>query len=230
MRTMNMRILVVEDQADMAALIMEQLNRAGFVADRVGRLDEAKAALLSYDYPLMLLDRRLPDGDGLGALPDMRRTRPSVRIIVVSALNGTGDRVEGLESGADDYLTKPFDFDELLARIRASLRRPGGVELPRIVMGRLSFDLSAHQAFASDHPFELHRKETLFLECLMRRAERFVSYATITEEIYGFGEEASIDALRMLALRLRQKLKSEQLDVELVSSRGVGYMLRKSRI
>ncbi|ATQ70290.1 MULTISPECIES: response regulator transcription factor [Methylosinus] len=224
-----MRILVVEDQLDVAALITDSVNRAGFDVDRVGRLVEVKPALLSHDYPLMLLDRRLPDGDGLRALSEFRRARPGIRVIIVSALNGTGDKVDGLESGADDYLAKPFDADELLARIRACLRRASDVELPRVVMGRLSFDFAAHQAFVSDRPFELHRKEALLLESLMRRAERFVNHRTIMKEINSPGESASIDALRMLALRLRQKLKSERLDVELASSRGVGYMLRRAR-
>ncbi|MGO9768909.1 MAG: response regulator transcription factor [Roseiarcus sp.] len=224
-----MRILIVEDHKDMATLIADQINGAGFAADCVGRIDDAKTALESYNYRVMLLDRRMPDGDGLRALADFRRARPGIRVIVVSALNGGKDRVDGLDSGADDYLAKPFDPDELMARIRACLRRPGDVELPRIVLGRLSFDLVAHQAFESEISLELSRTETLFLECLMRRAERFVAFSRITEEIHGPGEEVSIDALRMLVLRLRQKLKNARLDVELVSGRGMGYMLRRSR-
>jgi len=211
-------------------MIADRIDRAGFVADRVGRIADAKAALSTHDYPLMLLDRRLPDGDGLRALSEFRRMRPGIRIIVVSALNGTEDRIEGLETGADDYLAKPFDADELLARIRACLRRAGATELPRIVLGRLSFDLAAHQAFHADRPIELRRKELLLLECLARRAERVVAYATILNEIYGPDDDvASLDALNMLASRLRQKLKSEELDVELISSRGLGYMLRRLR-
>ncbi len=212
-----MRILVVEDQAEIAALIADSITRAGFTADCIDRLVYVKAALRSHDYPIMLLDRRMPDGDGLDALPDIRRTAPNIQIIVISALNRTGDKIRGLESGADDYLTKPFDADELLARVRVCLRRRRDVELPKLLFGPLSFDLAAHQAFVSGRLFELHNKELLLLECLMRRAERFVNYRTIMKEIHGPGEDASMEALRMLATRLRQKLKNERLDVELVA-------------
>jgi two-component system, OmpR family, response regulator len=229
MRMAQMRILIVEDHAEMARLIANQINGAGFVADCVGRIDDAQAALEVYDYPIMLLDRRVPDGDGLRALAEFRRARPGVKIIVVSAMNGKSDKVDGLDSGADDYLAKPFDSDELMARIRACLRRPGEVAPPRMTLGCLSFDLSAHQAFASGAPFELTRTEALFIECLMRRAERFVAHSTITEEIHGPGEEVSMDAQRMLVMRLRHKLKNARLDVELLSGRGIGYMLRRTR-
>ncbi|PWB79469.1 MAG: two-component system response regulator [Methylocystaceae bacterium] len=224
-----MRILIVEDQRDMSAMMADRIERAGFVADRVCTLRDALEAIRTYDYPIVLLDRRLPDGDAVGALPDIRRFQPSIRILVVSALRALDDKIEGLDAGADDYLTKPFDADELLARMRASLRRPGAAPLPLIAVGSLSFDPNTREAFVGDRPLTLQRRETLLLETLMRRAERVVGYQTVIEEIYGFEEDVLIDAVRMLASRLRQRLKDENANVELISARGVGYMIRRRR-
>ncbi len=163
-----MRILIVEDQLDIASQIAERLGRSGYVADHVGTLADAIEAVKAHDYPVMLLDRRLPDGDGVSILPELRLTRPGIRVLVVTALRSIDDRVDGLDAGADDYLTKPFDADELLARIRASLRRPGGAIVPPVEMAALSFDLNAREAFVEGEPFIAPKREMLLLEALVR--------------------------------------------------------------
>lgn len=224
-----MRILIVEDQREIAALIADRIGDAGFVTDHVSDVADALQALKTHDYPLMLLDRRLPDGDAISALPAIRRIRPGIRIMFVTALQTIDDKINGLDAGADDYLTKPFDADELLARIRASLRRPGGQPLPSVVIGDLSFDLNAHEAFVAGQPLVLHKREMLLLETLMRRAGRAVTHDALIENIYGLGETVQPDALKMLVSRLRQRLKERCAGVEIFAARGIGYLLRKSR-
>ena len=113
-----MRILIVEDQPDLGSNIVERLARSGYYADQVGTLAEALEAVRANDYPLMLLDRRLPDGDGASILPEVRKVRPNVRVLVVTAMCSIDDKIDGLDAGADDYLTKPFNANELLARIQ----------------------------------------------------------------------------------------------------------------
>jgi len=223
------RILIVEDQREMAALIADRISDAGFVADHVCDVAEAIEALRTRDYPLVLLDRRLPDGDAIGAVPTIRRLRPGIRIFFVTALQSTDDKINGLDAGADDYLSKPFDADELMARIRASLRRPGGRPLPPVVVANLSFDLDAHEAQVAGRPLVLHKRELLLLEALVRRAERAVTHDSLIEEIYGFGEMVQIDALKMLVSRLRQRLEKQNAGVEIHAARGIGYLIRKAR-
>lgn len=224
-----MRILIVEDQREMAALIAARTQDAGFVADHVGDIGEALEALRSHDYPLVLLDRRLPDGDAIGAVPAMRRLRPGIRIVFVTALQSIDDKISGLDAGADDYLAKPFDPEELMARIRASLRRPGGRPMPPVMVGNLSFDLDAHEAQIEGRPFLLHKRELLLLEALMRRAGRAVTHDSLIEEIYGFADMVQIDALKMLVSRLRQRLERQAAGVEIHAARGIGYLIRKAR-
>jgi two-component system, OmpR family, response regulator len=224
-----MRILIVEDQRDMAALIADRIADVGFVADQVEGIGEALEALQARDYPIMLLDRRLPDGDAISILPEIRRVRPGIRIILVTALQSIDEKINGLDAGADDYLTKPFDPDELLARIRASLRRPGGRPIPPIALGSLSFYPATFEATVLEKPLLLHKREVLLLESLMRRAGRAVTHDMLIEEIYGLEENVQIDALKMLVSRLRQRLKERNADVEIHSARGIGYLIAKSR-
>jgi two-component system, OmpR family, response regulator len=223
------RILIVEDQREMAALIADRVRDAGFVTDHVGDIGEALEALRTRDYPLVLLDRRLPDGDAIEALPTMRRLRPGIRIVFVTAMQSVDDKISGLDAGADDYLSKPFDAEELMARIRATLRRPGGREMPPVVIGNLSFDLDAREAQVEGRPLVLHKRELLLLEALARRAGRAVTHDSLIEEIYGFGEMVQIDALKMLVSRLRQRLEKQTAGVEIHAARGIGYLIRKAR-
>jgi DNA-binding response OmpR family regulator len=221
-----MRILIVEDQREIAALMTERVRKDGYIADHVRTLEDAQEAVRAFDYPIMLLDRRLPDGDGVLIIPTVRRLRPSMRILVVSALRMIDERVEGLDAGADDYLTKPFDSSELLARIRACLRRPGSATLPLVVIGALSFDLNSREASIGGRPVLLFRREALLLESLMRRAGRVVTHDTLIEEIYGFDEVAQVNALKTLTSRLRRRLEAWGARADVQSVRGVGYLIR----
>jgi two-component system, OmpR family, response regulator len=224
-----MRILVVEDQLAMAALIAKRVSGSGFVADHVASIGDAIEALKDNEYALVLLDRRLPDGDGVSALPAMRKLRPGVRILLLTALSDTSEKIRGLDAGADDYLTKPVDADEMMARIRACLRRPGGESQPSVVVGELSFDLDACQAFVRGKPFALQKRELTLLSVLMRRAGRTVAHRALVDEVYGLGKTVQEDALRMLVSRLRQHLNEANAGVNIDSARGIGYILTKSQ-
>jgi DNA-binding response OmpR family regulator len=225
----KMRILIVEDQPEMASLMAERLTRSGYVADNVGTLEDAIEALRQYDYPIILLDRRLPDGDGVSILQSVRSTKPNTRVLLVTALRSIDERINGLDAGADDYLTKPFDADELIARIRAILRRPNAGVVPPVSLGELSFDLNQHEAFVRGQPFVMSKRELLLLEALMRRAGRAVKHSTLISEIYGLDDVVQADALKMSVSRLRQRLKDCRAGVEIHTLRGIGYLIERSR-
>jgi DNA-binding response OmpR family regulator len=224
-----MRILIVEDQPDIAKLIAKNVAKSGFVADRAGSLADASAAIREHDYPLMLLDRRLPDGDGISLLPELKRTRPGIRVLIVTAVRTIEERVNGLDAGADDYLTKPFAAEELIARIRACLRRPGGELLPPVTIGALTFDFNSRDASIHGEPFIPPRRELALLEALTRRAGRAVNYSELLEEIYGSDDGSHLGALKMLACRLRQRLDDRSAGVEIHAPKGIGYLVREMK-
>ena len=135
-----MRLLLVEDDPALGRSLEQRLGAAGFVVDWLTCGEEAEAAAAATPFPLVILDRRLPDGDGVGRIAALRRFRPDIRVLVLTALDATPDKIGGLNAGADDYLTKPVDPDELIARVRAALRRPGGAVPPPIDCANLSYD------------------------------------------------------------------------------------------
>ncbi|MBU3890393.1 MULTISPECIES: response regulator transcription factor [Methylosinus] len=223
-----MRILIVEDEADMARLIGKRLEKAGYACDHVGNLADAVEALRQFPYRLTLLDRRLPDGDGVEALPALRELRPGLRIMMVTALDAPRERVEGLDAGADDYLVKPFDGEELMARVRARLRSPSGSRLPEVTAGALSFDPSDQQFRVAENPMKLHKREFALLESLILRIDRVVARSILMEEVYGFDDIVSPGALDTLVSRLRKRLESADARVEIHLVRGRGYLLSEA--
>jgi two-component system, OmpR family, response regulator len=224
-----MRILLVEDEREVALSITRELSRSGFVVDHVPSIAEARRALKSRPYALVVLDRRLPDGDGMSLTPEMRRMRPGLQVLMLTACNETDEIVAGLDAGADDYLTKPFDFEELLARIRVAIRRHGGGSLPAIVVGDLSFDPRLRDASVRGKSVILHGRELMLLEVLMRHAGRMVSRQTLLEEIYGFDDDIQPSVLNLLVLRLRRRLDEYDVGVKIHAARGVGYMIMAAR-
>ncbi|MBM3553431.1 MAG: response regulator transcription factor [Alphaproteobacteria bacterium] len=222
-----MKILVVEDEPDVARAIARLLERSGFTPDHVISVDDARAAIRVHSYDLILLDRRLPDGDGLSLVSQLRREQPGIRVMMLTACDGKEAIVQGLDAGADDYLTKPFDSDELLARIRASLRRAGGVPTPPINVGGISYDVSLRDVAIHGKSVVLHGRELMLLEILLRNCGRMVPRATIMEEIYGFDDDVQASVLNSLIMRLRRRLEDQQAGVKIHMARGVGYMLTK---
>jgi len=183
-----MRILLVEDHEELAHQLRRRLKRSGFAVDQVDTIRDALQALESCSYAVAVVDRRLPDGDGISILPAIRRRQPGSRVLMLTALDAVDERISGLDAGADDYLTKPFDLDEMMARIRASLRRPGGDTSPPVLVGALAFDLSARTVSVAGKPAVFHQRELALLEGLVRRAGRIVARDTLLSEIWGFDD------------------------------------------
>lgn len=221
------RILLIEDDPALAREVIRALERDGWSLDHATCLTDAFEAVIQRPYRVILLDRRLPDGDGLSLIA-VARSRPAPpAIIVLTARDEVADRIEGLDAGADDYLVKPFALGELLARLRAACRRPTAGTAPEpIEIGRLSFDPAHREARVAGRPLDLARRELALLEVLVRRAGRVVQRAHIDGELYGFAAEVSGNALETQVSRLRRRLEEADAGVELRTVRGVGYMLR----
>ncbi|MET4384781.1 DNA-binding response OmpR family regulator [Bradyrhizobium sp. F1.4.3] len=222
-----MRILLVEDEAEMAGALASALKRYDMVVDHVPTLAEAEEAISADVHAAVLLDRQLPDGDGIALIPKLRARADGVPIIVLTARGELADRIAGLDGGADDYLAKPFAVEELLARLRAVMRRPAGLTPEVIGAGRLAFDVGHREASIDGRPFELPRRELLVLEALIRRMGRTVLRSALEEAVYNFDDEIQSNALDTHISRLRRKLAEADAGIEIHGIRGVGYLLKK---
>jgi len=222
------RILLVEDEVEMASALAVALKTHDMLTDHVSTLADAEEAAISNGYGAILLDRQLPDGDGLSLVPKLRGRGLAVPVIVLTARGDLIDRIAGLDIGADDYLGKPFAVEELLARLRAVLRRPADLPAEILRLGRISFDVGHREASIDGQPFELPRRELLVLETLLRRMGRTVPRAALEEAVYGFDDEIQSNALDTHISRLRRKLSETGAEVEIHAVRGVGYLLRQS--
>jgi DNA-binding response OmpR family regulator len=222
-----LRILLVEDDPALAREIVRGLEREKWAVDHVACLADAFEAILQKAYRAILLDRRLPDGDGI-ALVAAAKSRPfAPPVIFLTARDEIADRVEGLDAGADDYLVKPFALGELLARLRAACRRPSaGKAPPTVEVGRLSFDPSTREARIAGKPLRLPRRELALLELLVRRAGRVVQREHLESELYGFEADVSANALETQVSRLRRRLQEAEAGLDVRTVRGVGYLLQ----
>ena len=223
-----MRILLVEDEAEMAAALSQALKGYDMVVDHVPTLAEAEEAISADVHGAVLLDRQLPDGDGLTLIPKLRAKADGVPIIVLTARGDLADRVSGLDSGADDYLAKPFAVEELLARLRAVLRRPAGLQLEIIKAGRMAFDCSHREASVNGRPLDLPRRELLVLETLLHRMGRMVQRSALMEAVYGLDDDVQPNALDTHVSRLRRRLTEADAGVTINGVRGLGYVLRET--
>ena len=222
-----MRILLVEDERDMAEALTAALSRHHIVMDHAPTLEIAEEACRSGVHDAVLLDRKLPDGEGLTLIPVLRRENPGLPVIVLSALNALDQRVEGLDTGADDYLAKPFSTEELLARLRAVMRRPSQMGENAVYLGTLRFDLHDRQAEVDGTPLELTRSELLALEILIRRSGRTVSRTALADAVYGFDDDIASNTLDAHISRLRRKLSCAGIEIHGI--RGLGYLMRAAQ-
>lgn len=223
-----MRLLLVEDEPDMAALLRRVLEKHDFVTDSAPSVEIAIEAIETIAHDLVLLDRQLGDGDGASLIAYLRKRRPGVPVVILSARGTAADRVEGLNLGADDYIAKPFVINELVARLRAVLRRPTLMASERLEVNNLSFDVNQAEVFIDGTRLELPRKEYLVLESLMRRAGRTVRRALLEEDVFGSDDEIQSNSLEAHISRLRRKLSDAGALVSIQPVRGVGYFLKRN--
>ena len=223
-----MRILLVEDEIEMAVTIRAVLEREGYVVDHVATFADLQEAARLATSDVVLLDRTLPDGDGINAIVDLRRFNPGVPVIVVTARSGVDDRVTGLDTGADDYLAKPFAMEEMLARIRAVRRRPAALPQQQVQLARLVYDMDNDEALVGGVRLDLPRRELRVLAALMRRRGRTVLRGTLEEAVFGFDDEVQSNTLDSHISRLRKRLSEARAEVEIHAIRGVGYLLRSA--
>ena len=224
-----MRVLLVEDHAALRDLISDHLHEHGFAVDAVGRAEDALVSIAAISYDAAIIDLGLPEMNGLELLARMHAgTEDSIRTLVITARDSLSDRVRGLNAGADDYLVKPFDLDELEARLRALLRRPRLHYRPILTLGRLVFDPASRQATVAGQPLELTRRETAVLEELVRSNNKVIVKEVLEDHIYGFDEEVSHNALEATISRLRKKLTTAGAGLAIQTKRGIGYLLHSS--
>ncbi|NRQ17723.1 response regulator transcription factor [Ensifer sesbaniae] len=221
-----MRILLLEDEPEMASALKAALERRQVIVDHVSTLADAEAVAELWPYDVVVLDRRLPDGEGLDLIPKLRSLGVAAPILMLTALGSINDRVAGLDAGADDYLSKPFAVEELMARLRALARRPVSLNAEQTKVGRLIYDFHHREAAVDDKPLDLLRRERLALEALMRRPGRTVLRATLEESVYAMEDEIGSNALDSHLSRLRRKLDDVGAGVEIRAIRNLGYLLR----
>jgi DNA-binding response OmpR family regulator len=219
------RALVVEDDQRLRSLVVRTLTRAGLACDEAGRISEAEEFLSLHEYDLLVLDRRLPDGDGLDVCRRARGQGFGRSILMLTALDDSSSTVEGLSDGADDYLGKPFDLDVLAARAHALLRRNQRRAPSQIVSGDLRLDPGRRTAWQGESELSLTAREFTILETLLRRAGNVLSREEILEQAWGEREEPMSNTIDVLIARLRKKLDARGSSSRIETVRGVGYRL-----
>ena len=219
-----MRVLLVEDDPMIGESIRKGLNPEGYAVDWVRDGQAAELALQNEPYALVLLDLGLPRKDGFAVLQDLRRRKNRIPVLILTARDAVTDRVKGLDAGADDYITKPFDLDELGARIRAVLRRHAGRAEPRLTHGAITLDPVSHQVTHGGRTVPVSAREFALLQALLERPGAALSRAQLEERLYGWGQEVASNAVEVHIHNLRKKLGDDAI----VNLRGVGYVIGKN--
>lgn len=224
-----MRILLVEDDKKTAAFIAKGLQRAGFAVDHAADGEDGLHLALTEPYDAAVIDIMVPKQDGLSLIEELRRQKINTPVILLSAKRSVDDRIRGLQTGSDDYLTKPFAFSELLARVRALIRRASGAPEPtRLQVGELGLDLLKREVWRGEAKLELQPREFALLEYLMRHAGEAVSKTLLLEHIWGYDFDPQTNVVDVLVCRLRKKLDTGSGEDLIHTIRGVGYVLRES--
>ncbi len=224
-----MRILLIEDDKKTATFIVKGLERAGFAVDHAANGEDGLHLALCEAYDAAIVDVMLPKCDGLSLIGDLRRNKISTPVIILSAKRSVDDRIRGLQTGGDDYLTKPFAFAELLARLRALLRRgSGSAEATSLQAAGLSMNLLRREVVRGQRKLDLQPREFALLEYLMRHAGEVVSKTMILEHVWNYHFEPQTNVVDVLVCRLRKKLESDPGQEFIHTIRGLGYVLRES--
>ena len=225
-----MRLLVIEDEDRLSGILKSKLGDVGFTVDIASSAVDANAALELINYDAAVLDLGLPDGDGLAVLAAARRIGKALPILILTARDAVEDRVAGLNAGADDYLTKPFAMSELIARINALLRRPGGVLGINLEAGNVRLDTVGREITVAGTPVRLSRRELAILEQMMRRFGRIVPKTVLEEKLYGIDEEPDSNPIPVHVHHLRRQLEAANASLAIHTIRGVGYILAEIRL
>lgn len=227
--TQDMRILVVEDQKKMAQFLQKGLEEHGYQADIAETGAGAEALLADNEYSLVILDVGLPDQNGMDTARHIRKDGYSGPILMLTALSGTRDKIHGLDSGADDYLTKPFDFDELLARMRALLRRNSSQQISKLRYSDLEMDLMSRKVVRQGQNITLTQKEFALLEYLLRNATKPVTRTAINEQVWDIHFDTESNVIDVYINMLRKKVDAP-FDKKLIHTLvGYGYVLREEQ-
>lgn len=216
-----MRILLIEDDYVLGAAIRDQVSADGHGVDWMQRLDDARAALDTMEYGLILLDLNLPDGRGLDLLKSLRQRGNPVPVIITTAQDQIAIRIEGLNAGADDYLVKPFDLDEMTARVSAVARRYAGISAPQLTVGEASINLATKTVTVGGKPIAVTAREWAVLARLLGRRGGIVTKPEIEDSLYPFGAEIEGNAVEVYVSRLRKKLGQDVI----TTVRGLGYRI-----
>lgn len=219
-----MRILLVEDNEDLGEAIEKRLRTAGHSVEWVRDGNDVVSAALGDSFDAVALDLMLPNRDGIGLIAELRKSKFTTPILVMTARSEIDDKVSLLDLGADDYLVKPFDLRELEARLRALIRRTGGQTTSTLSVGNLEMDMAGLNAAISGRSLELGKREFRLLEILVTNVGKVVPKERLMNQLFNFDEAVSINALELHISRLRKKL--EAADIAIGTVRGVGYVLR----
>ena len=224
-----MKVLVVEDDEKTASFLLRNLQGEGFDVDKAGDGKQALHFALTKSYDALIVDIMLPKLDGLSVIEELRRKGIDTPVIILSAKRSVGDRVRGLQKGSDDYLTKPFAFSELLARLQALIRRATGAAEPtRLAAGDLAMDLLKRTVFRGNKRIDLQSREFDLLKYLMQNAGKVISKTLILEHIWGYGFDPQTNVVDVLVCRLRNKVGKDSEAQRIQTVRGVGYVLKIS--
>jgi len=224
-----MRILLVEDDVKIASFVTKGLKQAGYAVDHAKDGEEGLHLALTEPYDAAIIDIMLPKLDGLSIIERMRREKIDKPVIILSAMRTVDDRVKGLQTGGDDYLTKPFSFSELLARVQGLIRRASrGMDSVRLNVGELSMDLLSREVRRGEGKIDLQPREFSLLEYLMRNAGRVVSKTMILEHVWDYSFDPQTNVVDVLVSRLRNKVDRDYEKKMIHTIRGVGYVLKVS--
>ncbi|MBW1845803.1 MAG: response regulator transcription factor [Deltaproteobacteria bacterium] len=224
-----MRILLIEDDLKIASFIKKGLKASGFAVDHAVDGEEGLHMVMTEPYDTAIIDIMLPIRDGLSLIKEMRREKIKTPVIILSAKDSIDDRVKGLQSGGDDYVTKPFAFSELLARVQALIRRSSGISEPtKINVGYVSMDLISREVIRSGKRIELQPLEFSLLEYLMRNANRVVSKTMIMEHVWDYHFDPQTNVVESRIYRLREKIDRGFPEKMIHTIRGVGYVFKEA--
>jgi two-component system OmpR family response regulator len=222
-----MRILVVEDDNKIGSFVLKGLRQAGFAVDRAADGETGLDLVLTRAYDAAVIDIMLPKRDGLNVIEELRRQKVNTPLIILSAKRSVDERVRGLQAGGDDYLTKPFAFSELLARVQALIRRSTGIVAPTsLSVGDLSLDLLTRETIRDGKKIDLQPREFMLLEYLLRNAGKVISKTMILEHVWDYSFDPQTNVVDVLVCRLRNKIDKDMATKMIHTVRGVGYVLK----